>query len=829
MVRVHPLVPSFNAGELSPRLWARTDFSKYAAGLETVENLIPLSEGGLMRRSGTRYVAEIKSSAVKGRLKRFEFSTTQAYMLELGATAMRFYRYQGQITVANTDAAISNGTFTSNITGWDDVSGGGGSISHDSTNGQLNLIPGGTAGTDIGAAEQDVTTTSTNVEHVIKFRVVGAPGDKIQFQVGTASGGAQLIGPVDKETGYHCVAFTPTASPFYVQFRNVGSNANKTIKIDDVSIIDNSAVEIDTPYAEADLYQIEGPQSADVLYMFHGSYPTHKLERRGHTTWSLVEVAWQDGPWLPLNSTATTLTPNATSGVAVTVTASAVTGINDGDGFQTTDVGRLVRIDNPASGVAWGWGVIVGRTSTTVVTVHVKKAFGATTGDTRWRLGSWSETTGYPQVAAFFEQRMYCAGTTDQPQTFWASQTADFENHKPDDDADTVEADDALDYTISADNVNAIRWMSAGEDTLAIGTTGGEWVPSAEGAVLTPLDITVRRQTTHGSAQIQPVRVGNVVLFVQKAKRKLREFGFSFEIDGYQAQDMTRLAQHITKGGIVEMAYAEEPNALLYAVRTDGQLLSMTYRRDEDVVGWARQIIGGSFGSGDAVVESVAVIPGADGAGQTQSSDDRDEVWVIVKRTIDGATKRYVEFFEGDYETGDDQDDAYYVDSMLTYDSTSTSSITGLDHLEGQTVKIWADGAIHADKTVASGTIALDTAASTVQVGLGYTHLGKPLKMDAGNPAGTAQGKIKRIYGVTFMLLNSHVLKFGPDTSNLDEAEFRVVSDPMDAGTPLFTGEHYEAFPGSYVTDARIVLQSDAPAPFTLLALAPEIQVNSLR
>lgn len=836
MPRLHDLKPAFNAGELSPRLSARIDFGKYQAGLETCENLIPLPEGGVMRRPGTRYVAEVKSSAVKGRLRRFQFSVTQAYMLELGDGAMRFYRHQAQIAVANTDAAISNGTFDSNITGWDDVSTGSGSIAHDSTNDDLNLVPGGATSSDIGIAEQDVTTTNTGQEHVIKFRVKGDPGDKIEFQVGTATGGSQILSAVEKQTGYHCVAFTPTASPFYVQFRNLGANANKTISIDDVSLIDNAAVEIDTPWAEADLFNVEGPQSADVLYLFHEDYPTHKLLRFGHTAWSLVEVAWQDGPYLDLNTTATTMTPSATSGVAVTVTASAITGINDNTGFQTTDIGRLIRIDNPASGVAWGWGVIVSRTSTTVVTVHVKSAFSTTNADVRWRLGSWSETTGYPQVAVFFEQRLYAAATTDQPQTFWASQTADFENLKPDDDADTIEADDALTFTLSADDVNAIRWLSANEDALVIGTAGGEWVPTSDGIVITPLDITVRRQTTHGSARIQPVRVGNTVLFVQRANRKIREFGFAFETNGYRAIDMTRLSEHITRGGIVEMAYAGEPEPVIWAVRNDGQLLSLTLLRDEDVVGWGRHILGGSFGSGNAVVESVDVIPGANGSGQIQDSSDREEVWLIVKRTIDGSTVRYIEVMEGNFQTGDDQEDAYYADSIITYDGSAATTITDLDHLEGETVKILADGAIIADGEVSSGSLTLDDSASVVQIGLGYTHKLKTLKISAGNPSGTPIGKTKRIYGLTFVLLKSHTLSFGTDDPDIEgdeddlrEIDFRVVSDPMDSPAPLFTGERFVEFPGGWTQDARIIIESDDPVPFTLLAIAPEIQLNALK
>jgi hypothetical protein len=835
MTRSTPLIPALNAGEFSPRMWARADFIKYPFGLETALNVLLWAEGAASRRPGSRYISAVKDSSVKGRLKRFEFSTTQAYVLELGDGAMRFYRYQGQITVADTDAAISNGTFTSNITGWDDRStgGAGNQISHDSTNGRLTLETSGTAADDIGWAEQDVTVGAGNKdnEHVIKFRVIGAPGDKIEFQVGTSSTNAEVIGPVEKEVGYHCVAFTPGATTFYVQFRNLGANADKDVQIDDVSLIDNAAVEVDTPWAEADLFNVEGPQSADILYLFHTDYPTHKLQRYGHTTWSLVEVAWQDGPWLTENATSTTLTFAAATGLGVGVTASSTAGINDGDGFKSTDVGRLIRLTDETT-VNWGWAVITSVTNTTTIIVDVKRTVTSTAAETRWRLGSWSGTTGYPSAAAFFEQRLFVANNGNQPQTFWASQTADFENHAPDspDASDvwdgTVEDDDALDYTISSDSVNAIRWLSAGGNTLAIGTTGGQWVPSSQGAVLTPSDISVRRQTTRPAAAVQPVRIDNFVLFVQRALRKIREFGYTFETDSYHAPDMTRLAAHVTYGGIVEMDFAEEPDSIVWAVRNDGQLLSMTYRREEDVVGWSRHVLGGSFGSGDPVVESIVIIPGADGAGQTQSSDDRDEIWLTVKRTINGSTVRYVEMLERVFEDGHDQEDAYYADSIITYDGAATTSITGLDHLEGETVKVWADGYIVADKTVASGTITLANAASVVQVGLGYTHTIKSLKLLPGTQAGTPIGKVKQVFAITFSLHNAALVTYGPSTDNLETRDFRQVSDAMDAAVSLFTGDVTYEHDGGWTEDPRLIVQSDAPAPFTLQAWAPQTDVK---
>jgi hypothetical protein len=905
------LFPSFNTGELSPRLSARIDFAKYKSGTALMQNLIPLSEGGAMRRSGSRFIQEVKDSSNLCRLKRFEFSTTQAYVLELGNQYMRFYKEQGQISSEDVEGSVTNGTFDSGITSWTDLSAGTASITHDGT---LNRMDLNDDGTNAGHAEQEITNTSA-ASYVIKFEVDGAPGDTVTLQVGTSTGASNLKS-FEAKVGYHAIAVDVTAANFFLQF--VGMT-DKTVSIDNISILDDEAIEIGTPWVSAKLETLEGPQSADVLYLFHADYPTYKLERRGDTTWSLVEVPWEDGPYLPINDTTTTMTPAATTGKEISVTASSTTGINDGQGFLVTDIGRSIRIDNPASGVDWGWGVIVGRTSSTIVTVDVKHDFANVTADVNWRLGAWSSTTGYPANGAFFEQRLFAANTTDNSQTFWASQTADFELHRPDSDPTTpdtfdgtVEDDDAIDYTISADDVNAIMWLSAGEDTLAIGTVGGEWVPSSVGAVLTPSDINVKRQVATKAAKVQPVRVDNVVLFVQRAKRKVIEFGFAFEVDGFQSIDMTRLSQHITAGGITEMAFAEEQESQVWSVRSDGTLLSMTFRRNEDVVGWARHVFGGQFANGNTVtatdisfdatadtissvagdfgdyvagdvlyidgsasndygdiglvtissvsddhttitveedvivteaagasvtitamsqteIETVTTKPGTDGASQVQDSTSRDEVWVIAKRTIGGTTKRYVEVLERDFEDGDDQEDAYYSDSLVTYDGASTTTITGLSHLEGETVKVLADGGTHADKVVSSGSITLDASAEVVQVGLGYTHKLKFLRMTGGNAAGTAIGKTKRIVGINFTLLNTVVLKFGPDENNLKEFDFREVSDPMDEASPVFTGDFYREFNGDWDDDPRVLVQNDNPTPFTILAAAPEERLNAVK
>lgn len=826
MPRVNPYRAAFNSGELSPRMAARVDFGKYSNAADLMENFLPLAEGGAMRRPGTKYVAEVKDSSKSTRLRQFEFSNTQAYIVEMGDLYMRFYRDQGQLFALTTDASITNGDFASDLTGWTDQDTGTGVSAWNALG--MGLDAGGaTSGTDVAWREQSVTISAAYDEqvHVLKFDVIGDPGDVVELRIGTSSTGEEILTDQEFGVGYHTYEFTPgdTNTTFYIGFRN--NAQNKEIYVDNISFLSNAAIEITTPYVEADLFGIEGPQNSDTLYLFHeeGNYPVYTLTRSGHHSWSLERVLFIDGPYLDVNITGVTMTPSASTGNDITITAS-------GAAFVSTDVGRLIRIDNPSSGVDWGYAQIVGFTSSTVVTADVKRDFGTTNADANWALGAWSDTTSHPHYGTFFEQRLWACSTTDQPQHIWASQRTLFNDMTPDSDPTTdgvfdgtIEADDAFAYEIAADEVNHPVWLSPGRD-LVIGTTGGEWVVghSNSNAQVTALDVQITRHTRHGSAHIAPVRVGDAVLFVHRGRRKIREFAFRFQSDSNRAVDLTQIAHHITRPSLIEMAFQHEPNNILWTVRSDGQLPTMTYLRDEEVVGWGRQIIGGSFSSGDAVAESVASIPG----NSTTSSEDREEVWMIVKRTIDGATKRYIEFLEGDFETGDTQEDAHYVDSGLVYDGAATTTITGLDHLEGETVSVWGDGSVLPDETVSSGQITVDQSVSKAIVGLKYTSKLRSLKWFDGAAAGTGVGKTKRIYNVVLVILNGHVFKIGKNATNLVEYDFREVSDEMDTAVPLFTGEREINIEGDTTSDPRLEIHIDVPAPFTLLGWGPRIDMK---
>lgn len=755
MPKASPLKSNFNTGELSPLLYGRPDIDQYKNAMRHCENLIPLVQGGVTRRPGTKFAGTPKFGTTrKCRLVRFEFSVTQAYVIEFGHLYCRFYRNNAIITnTAQNITAIS----------------------------QTNPAVLTYAGAD----------TYANGDRVVVSGVLGMTQvNNREFTVANVNVGANTfeLSGVDA-TGYDAYTSGGTVAEPY---------------------------EIVTTYDEANLFQLKFSQSADVLYITHPTYAPRKLTRSAHTTWTLTTIGFLDGPYLATNATATTLTPSSFAvGTGVTLTASAVTGINDGLGFQTTDVGRQIRLQQ---GTVWGYVVITGWTSTTVVTVDIIKTLTSTAAKTNWRMGVWSGTTGYPAAVTFYQDRLFFGGCSAYPQRLDGSRTGDYENFEPSNPADGVVTDShAVAFTLNANDVNVIRWLAANEKGLAVGTVGGEWSvkPADSSGALSPTNISAVQSSTYGSADVQPIQSGKAVLFVNRTGRKVRELVYVYEVDGFRAPDMTVLAEHVTRGGVTELAYAKDPQSIVWGVRADGQLLGLTYEREQSVVGWHRHRLGGAYSSGDAVVESVTAIPASDGS--------RDETWMVVKRTVNGATFRSIEYLTKLWERGDAQEDAFNYDCGLTYDSTATTSITGLYYLEGQSVSVMADGAAHPNKTVTNGKITLDREASVVQIGLGYNSDGGLLRFEAGAADGTAQGKTQRMHRVVFRVHDALGLSCGPDFDNLDPVIVRTTDDDMGAMVPLASGDEEIAWSGDYSTEALVNFRFSGGFPGTILAVMPQV------
>ena len=851
MARVAAQLTNFTGGELSPRLDGRNDLSKYSSGCKTLENFIVYPHGAAARRSGTTFVAEVADSDNKTRLIPFEFSTTQTYMLEFSNLKMRVYKDDG--SVLEGDKTISGIT-------------------------QANPAV--------------VTATSHGYSN----------GDEVVI--------SSVVGMTEVNSKRFLVA-DKTTNTFELQDKDgvdINSSAFTTYSSGGVS---NKVFELATPYTTAQLFDIKFAQSADVMYITHPSHEVEKLSRTGHTSWTLTDVDFTNGPFQDANITTTTLTPSNASTGSRNITASATTGINNDQGWLATDVGRQIHFNS-------GYATITAITSSTVVVANVTTAFTNANAITAWQLGAFSDTTGHPSCVTFFEQRLVFAGTTNQPQTIFFSKSGDYENM----DANiggTIADDDAIIYTIASNQVNAIRFMTATR-TLILGTAGGEFTVSGGGtdSAVTPTNILIKKQSNHGSANVDAIAVGNATLFLQRAKRKIRELAYNFDVDGYIAPDMTILAEHVTEGGLTQIAYQQEPNQIVYGVRGDGELVGLTYQREQQVTAWHRHIFGGRFGvatitvsdyanivsgtkltltksdgttvdftsttgtagtnefktqtnnnttatnlktainahanftatvnsavvtitetaheatgyltiksfdstrltttsEGKAVVESIAVIP---------TDDTEYQVYVIIKRTVNGATRRYVEFLNVlDFDKTDNTS-FNFLDSALSYSGSAVSTLSGLDHLEGQVVSILADGATHPNRTVSSGSITLDRSAKSVKIGLAYTSLLQTMRLNAGSQNGTSQGKTKRIYDITVRMFETIGIEVGPDLTNLERIPFRSSTDLMDEGIPPFTGDKEVEFRGNYETDGFIFVRQTQPLPFTILSLYPRLTTN---
>ena len=898
----------------------RTDFAKYFNGATNIENFVVLPHGPITRRPGTYFVSEIKNSAAKTRLIPFTFSTTQTYILEFGNNYIRFFKDSGQITEGDvTISAITKanpGVVTAN--------------SHGFANGDFVNISSVVGMTEVNGKTFKVANKATNT-----FELTDVDGNNVNTS-----------------------SFTTYSS---------GGDANRIYQIT-------------TEYTTSQLFDLKFAQSADVMYLCHPDHEVSKLSRTGHTSWSLDEVNFTNGAYLDTNITTTTFVLSAhTVGTGRTLTASAVTGINNNSGFLTTDVGRLVRFRD-------GYGKITARTSTTVVTVEILEDMGSTSSSVDWQLGAFSDTTGHPSSVSFFEQRLVFAATTDQPQTMFFSKSGDYENM-----GSGTNDDDAMVYTIASNQVNAIKSLKATR-TLICMTTGGEYaVSSGNATAITPTNISIVKQSNYGSAGVDALSIGNATIFLQRAKRKLRELAYNFDTDGYVAPDLTILADHITETGIVQMDYQQEPYSVVWAARTDGVLSGLTYNRLENVVAWHRHIIGGKsdttkniiqqqiaftanattvnttnntititshglstgdpvyyytasnvigglnisnlyyviridantiklattatkatagtaisfttapgsditqyiyqginissnfiyslahgFKTGDifyydntgtsigglvenkkyyiekidnnqfklysdkilnsvvnltsahtskqtdniltyAKVESVAVIDG---------DTDEDQVWVIVQRWINGTVRRFVEYFTP-FDFSKDVTAFHYLDSGLSYIGEETSTLSGLDHLEGEVVDIIGEGSTQTGKTVSDGGITLDNSTEQAKVGLLYTSDLQTMRLDEGYTE-TTQTKTKRIYDLSIRFQDTVGASVGPNAATLTAIDFRASGSPMNLPIPLFTGDKSVEFDTGYGTEGLVYIQQPQALPMTILGIYPRLETESV-
>ncbi len=522
----------------------------------------------------------------------------------------------------------------------------------------------------------------------------------------------------------------------------------------------------------------------------------------------------------------------ATSGIITQTTRDIASNVlSSSPIFAATDVDRHIRLNFSGEQV---WGTIFAFVDTSTVAVHWDRPIPLMERDVTkliddgltelWRLGAWGATTGYPSVVTFHEERLVFAASPLEPQTFWMSVSGEYENFAPTDTESKVLDDNAITFTIASNKVNGIRWAISGP-TLVFGTMGGEWQVSASSIkeALTPTNITVVQHSSHGSGHLRPVKIGAAVMFMQKSGTKLRELLYDYQTDSLVAKDVTIISEHILRRGTksVELAYQQEPNSVLWVALDDGGLAGLTYVRDQEVYAWHYHEIGGSFGASKAVVESVSCIPAESGT--------YDTLYLIVKRTIAGVTKRYIEYINLEYDppTETSREDLYYVDCGKQVTVAATSSTT-LAHLPSTTISILANGSVRPNVVSTEvGVVAFSGGAATrIAAGIPYESLLVTLPPEAGGEAGTAQGKTKRMHRSKIRVYKSMGFKYGPSESKLSQYNFRSTLDPMDSSPRIRSDDVPLTMDNPNDVHAQITIKRDQPYPLNILAVMPEFVTN---
>tara|TARA_R110000772_G_scaffold125530_1_gene232323 strand:+ start:1601 stop:4192 length:2592 start_codon:yes stop_codon:yes gene_type:complete len=858
MAKASHAFTNFTAGELSPRLDGRTDVNKYFNGCSRLENFIIHPHGGASRRPGTKFIASVKTAANATRLIPFEFSVTQTYVLEFGHNYFRIYKDGGQV--------VSSGSAVEVAT------------------------PYGTS--DLSAIK---FTQSADLMYLVHPDYSPRVISRSSHTAWTIAEVAFRRGPMQDEnsTTTTLVASASTGNPNITASASlfVATDVGRIIKLHEgyakISSITSATVAVAAVQENSDgRTELLPSYTADTIGFAEGDPSSTGLEHNDRIT----------------DSTGDFVTQGFKVGQFITVTGAGTSGNNVTNKLVVQVTADTILLAPSADLVTEAAGQDV-----TIV--------GVLAASTSWSFGAFSATTGFPSTVTFFEERLVFANTATEPQTLFFSVSGDFTDF-----AEGITSGSSLTYTIGSNQVNVIRYLVAAR-SLIVGTSGGEYVvTSGTQEPLNPTNTQIKRQTTYGTADIQPVQVGNVTLFVQRAKRKVRELGYNYDADSYTAPDLTILAEHITESGIKEFALQQEPDNIVWCVLENGKLVGMTYRREEQVVAWHEHIIGGRFGtctvtvsdyaniavgttltftksdgsivtftseavSGDAPadtslgwrpnesnnttadniftrinahadftvanpsaaivtifetnhngsgflscvssdttrlvttdegisqVESLAIVPG---------DLDEDSVYMIVKRTVNGAVSRSIEYFSA-FDFGTDVTDAFFVDSALSYSGSAATSMSGLGHLEGETVAILADGSTHPTKSVASGALTLERTATKAHIGLNYSSILQTMRIEAGGTEGTSQAKIKRIHDVTLRLYRSVGAKVGSLESELDLIHFRSSADRMDTAIGLFSGDKEVEFRGGYDSDAFVLVKQDQPLPLTILAIYPRL------
>lgn len=447
-------------------------------------------------------------------------------------------------------------------------------------------------------------------------------------------------------------------------------------------------------------------------------------------------------------------------------------------------------------------------TSDSTAKAHVEKELGSTDMTTNFLWGAWSEEFGYPQTLCFFQDRLCFGGTKKQPYMVWMSRTGDYGNFSVEKASGTVTDDSAVALAFVSRKQFKILHLIASTDLIVL-TAGNEWTVSGSDTV-TPSKAVPKMQTTRGCSTVEPLMIGGRIVFVQGRGSTVRDMAYSYETDSYGGNDLTLLAKHIIENvQIVDSAYKQEPDSTIYFVRSDGTMACLSYIMEQKVYAWSTIETQGK-------IEAVAAV----------QEGDEDIIYLVVKREINGVTVRNIEYLAKNPAKSNNPDDYIMLDNAIEYSTAEKSSgETEIDaaELAGEKVTVIGDGRMYSGLKVSQdGTVTLPAAVQHAFIGLPYRSIVELPNVEIKTGDGTMQGRRKQISNCIMRLSNSLGGMVGPDINTLDLMNFDEQNAVSDI--KLFTGDKHMTLPiGGFNNEGRVIIVTDEPYPFNLLAVVREV------
>lgn len=596
----------------------------------------------------------------------------------------------------------------------------------------------------------------------------------------------------------------------YIRFHTMGQTL----------MADGEPYEIGSPYAHVHLPELHFVQSADVLTLVHPEYMPAELRRTGASTWTFTSINFGPKQAAPTElAVPSTVAEGTDLDIEYTY---AVTAVSD-DGKEESALSTPVTVLNDLAqgsnrnNLAWAaqagvvrfnvyrrsnglYGFIGQAVGTTFTDANIAPDISKTPPEpTTPFVGAGNG----PRAVSYFEQRRAFAGTTLKPQTFWLTRSATESNLSY---SIPSRDDDAIIYRIAAREANVIRHIVSLSDLLLL-TSGGVWrITANNGIALTPTTAAARQQSSVGASAVTPVVTDASVLYAQSRGGRLREVKYTWESQQYQSTDASIMAPHLFDGfRILDLSYARAPYQMLWAVSSSGKLLGLTYVPEHQVIAWHQH-------DTDGIFEAVATV----------SEGNEDVLYAVVRRTIAGVQRRYIERMRSrQFAT---PADAFFVDCGLTYNGAPATTFAGLSHLEGKTVAVLADGAVHPPVVVQSGAIALQQPASVVQVGLPITADLQTLPLSLEVQA-AGQGNRKNVNEVDLRVRESSGIFAGPRFDALREHKART-DEPYGSAPRLQNGMVRIVTQPSWGDDAAVCVRQADPLPLTITSMVLRVAIG---